>query len=663
MQNAFFLDPYQRLQALLETTSDWIWEVDRNGIVRYSNPRCWDLLGYTREELLGSSIFDLIEPDKQAFFRKHFQNLLKQRSGFDKELNPNVHKDGHLVILESSVRPFFDADGMVIGFRGSDRDVTERERHQETLEEQRRQLESMMDNCPGAVYRCQADPDFSLTFLSRAGIDVFGLDNHAIDLKILPSFKQLIHPDDFATVSHITLSALEHHQRFTLEYRIIDCQGREKYVWERGSGIYNRHNQLIGLEGIILDISGNKRAEQDRRAIDRQIQQSQHRESLGILAGGIAHDFNNILMAIMGHSEIAKLHAANNTSCQSSLNQVIQATQRASDLCRQMLAYAGKSSFQQLPLSLCDIVEEMITLLATNISKKAHIERRLDHDIPLILADPSQIRQVVMNLLLNASDALADGHGTITIACSYTYCDHAFLVRHAPHHPIDEGTFAILSIRDDGCGMDTAIQKRIFDPFYSTKTNGRGLGLSAVMGIIKAYNGFITLESSPGSGSSFTCYFPTTAVTSPSTALATDADSMDPKGCVLFVDDDADLRDIARYMLESLGYETQLAEHGKAALQLIEQHGACSYSAIILDLTMPTMDGGETLHHIRRQSSTVPVIIASGYGKDDVDQHLAGKHVNGFLQKPFTLSDLTHCIREVREDCTPISDQKSQKTQ
>ncbi|TVR11233.1 MAG: PAS domain-containing sensor histidine kinase [Planctomycetota bacterium] len=642
-------DPQQHLQILLDTTSDWIWEIDRQGIIRYTNPRCQDLLGYSPEELLGTEIFARLLPDQQDHFRQHFASFVQNKQGFDKELNPNVHKDGRLVILESSARPFFDAQGELLGFRGTDRDVTERQQHQHMLEEQRRQLESIMNNCPGAIYRCMADDDFTLTFLSQGGMGVFGLAEDAQALDEIGNFKHLIHPDDFAMVDGITRKALEQQSRFTIEYRIRDCNGEEKWVWERGSGIYDRSHNAIGLEGIILDISAQRKGEKERKAIEQRMQQSQHLESLGILAGGIAHDFNNILMAIMGHAELAKMRYADAGKCLSSLNEVIHATVRASDLCRQMLAYTGKTSFEQCPVSIAEVIRDMIRLLSTNISKKATLHTALDPAPPPVMADPSQLRQVVMNLLLNASDSLQGNPGDIHISCLSQQCDAAFLALQAPEHALEPGTFTVLQVRDSGCGMDAVTKRNLFSPFFSTKENGRGLGLAAVHGIINAYQGFITVASEEGEGSTFTCYFPTAPLAQTESLINGSDTNWQGQGCVLLVDDEPHLRDIGQHMLESLGFSTELAEHGVAALERIDHRQKCDYSAIILDLTMPVMDGSETLASIRQRSSTVPVIIASGFGKDDIDQRLIKHHVNGFLQKPFSLADLTQCLRQVTQ--------------
>ena len=368
-------------------------------------------------------------------------------------------------------------------------------------------------------------------------------------------------------------------------------------------------------------------------------------ESLGVLAGGIAHDFNNILMAVQGHAELALDGIPPTSPARGNLTEITTAARRAADLCRQMLAYAGKASFALERVGLGDLVEEMADLLKTSISKKAILTLNLEKGLPAIQADPSQIRQIVMNLIINASEAIGDRSGVITVSVGTTRCDEEYLRKTELCDDLPPGLYVHLEVTDTGGGMDAETQARIFEPFFTTKFTGRGLGLAAVLGIIRAYKGALKVHSEPGKGTTFKVLFPALADGKEATRSpdAIPLAEWRGKGTILFVDDEESLIALGARMLEYLGFTVLTAVDGQQAVNLYRERGK-EIDLVLMDLTMPQMDGAEAFDEMRRMNPEVRVVLASGYTEDDVSSRFEGKKPAGVFQKPYTLAKLREAL-------------------
>ena len=402
-----------------------------------------------------------------------------------------------------------------------------------------------------------------------------------------------------------------------------------------------------------------RREQTARHAAEASEAQSRHvqkLESIGVLAGGIAHDFNNLLHVILGNADIALSRLAGRSPAREPLEEVIRATIRAADLTRQMLAYSGKGAFVVRNLDLSSEVREMATLLRTAISKQATLVWELATDLPPVKADATQIRQIVMNLITNASDALQNAGGTITLRTGVL--DRSQLDDTAVGSPIDEVETAAdhcseemvyLEVHDTGAGMTPDTLRRIFDPFFSTKFSGRGLGLAAVMGIVRSHQGLIRIRTEPERGTSFKILLPSvngkvTKQEKPSAARS----EWRGEGTILVVEDEADVREVAERILQDFGFQTVSAGDGREALDLMESGGS-EVIAILLDLSMPRMGGQETLRQLRDSWPDLPVIMMSGYTEESVAPQFsdAGPGVTAFLQKPFFAEDLIGVLRRV----------------
>ena len=414
--------------------------------------------------------------------------------------------------------------------------------------------------------------------------------------------------------------------------------GRSIPMLFSASPMYDESGRFEGVACVAQDITERKRAEEERRTLEREVQQAQKMESLGVLAGGIAHDFNNILMAVLGHAELALEEISPMSPARGSLTEITTAARRAADLCRQMLAYAGKSSFALERVGLRDLVEEMAHLLRTAISKKAILSLHLERDLPPIQADPSQIRQIVMNLIINASEAIGDRSGVITVSVGATRCDEEYLRKTELKEALAPGLYVQLEVTDTGMGMDAETRSRIFEPFFSTKFTGRGLGLAAVLGIVRAHKGVLKVYSEPAKGTTFKILFPAMgeagkeARTDDSSPLA----DWRGEGTILLVDDEESLIALGARMLEHLGFTVLTAADGREAVELYRERGK-EIDLVLMDLTMPHMDGAEAFGELRRQNPDVRVVLASGYSREDVASRFAGKGLDGMLQKPYTL--------------------------
>ncbi|MCC6574590.1 MAG: MASE1 domain-containing protein [Planctomycetes bacterium] len=396
----------------------------------------------------------------------------------------------------------------------------------------------------------------------------------------------------------------------------------------------------------VIDITERRRLEAEQLVLHERMQHAQKLESLGVMAGGIAHDFNNLLMAILGNTEIALSHQPRNTATHEHLKQIEAAARRAADLTRQMLAYAGKGRFQVVPMSLSMAVEEMAHLLQVSVSKRATMKYTFARELPLIEADPAQISQVVMNLITNASEALEDRNGTITLATGSVVVDAAYLATCVISGGVEPGRFVFIEVSDTGSGMDAVTVKRMFEPFFTTKFKGRGLGLAAVLGIMRSHRGAIRVYSEPGHGTTVRVLFPVMPLPQSLEAPAETARSWSGEGTVLVIDDEESVRSIARVMLAELGYTVLVAEDGLRGIEVFKQSPE-KIVAVLLDMTMPQLNGEETFRELRRIKPDVRVILSSGYPEEDTLRRFKAAGLAGFVQKPYTPQQLADVLRKV----------------
>jgi signal transduction histidine kinase/ActR/RegA family two-component response regulator len=391
-------------------------------------------------------------------------------------------------------------------------------------------------------------------------------------------------------------------------------------------------------EALLQEIAERKAAEARRRRLETKLLQAQKLESLGVLAGGIAHDFNNLLMAILGNASLALEAVPVDDPVRRFLQEIESATQRASGLTNQMLAYSGRGRFVVESIDVSTVTRGMADLLEVSVSKKAKLVYELGSGLPLVEADATQVGQVVMNLITNASEALGEDGGTVTLRTGVLLLDGDYLSECILGEDAQEGPYVFVEVSDDGEGMEDETVTKIFDPFFTTKFTGRGLGLASVLGIVRGHRGAMRVASAPGNGTRFTVLLPTVDGAPEGDRADTDAMGRPLKGTVLLVDDDPAVRRVIRTALETHGYRAIVAEDGRDGLRAFRRNSD-DLLCVVLDMTMPVLDGRQAFEGIR-EISNVPVILISGYAREEAAKSFAGQTELDFLQKPFLPKDL-----------------------
>ena len=461
------------------------------------------------------------------------------------------------------------------------------------------------------------------------------------------AYRDTVHPEDRERVfAALDLMA---HEPYDLEFRVVRPDGSVRWVHDRSFHVLDESGEVDRVAGIAADVTERKRAEEERRRLEEQARHSQKLESIGMLAGGIAHDFNNLLMGVLGNAELALLELPPGSLVRQRVEQVEKAAFRAAELTNQMLAYAGKARFVVEPVDLSQLVEEMAHLLSAAISKKAVLRFDLTTELPAVEADATQLRQVVMNLITNASDAIGERSGVITARTGVVDVDRSYLARTYLSEDLAEGQYVYVEVADTGCGMDEETKARVFDPFFTTKFTGRGLGLASALGIVRAHGGAVRVESEPGEGTTFRILLP--AAARPAVAPEPDPPPAELRiagGTVLVVDDEEAVRNVARAVLERAGFSVLTAGDGREGVEVFRAH-ADEVGVVVLDLTMPVMSGAEALRELRAVRDDVRVVLSSGYAEQDSSTQLSGDSVSAFVQKPYRPAELVSKVVEALE--------------
>jgi PAS domain S-box-containing protein len=543
---------------------------------------------------------------------------------------------GHRLHMLGHASPLRDADGRVRGCVGTFLDITERRRAEEALRTSEKQLQEIIDGSPGVVFVKDLEGRFitvNRTFerlLAIAGDEIRG-------------------KTDFDIMTRERAESYREHDRRVAESglpiqieEVADlADGRPHVLLATKFPLRDAAGKVYAVCSISTDITERKQAEEHLR-------QAQKLESLGLLAGGVAHDFNNLLVGVIGSASLAQEMLPADHPAADLVRGIIKTGEQAAHLTRQMLAYSGRGKFLQEPLQLAAAIPEMVGLVQPSISKKIALHLGLDPDVPYIEADRGQIQQVFMNLVLNAAEAIGSHDGLIVVSAGRQVVDDAYLRLNPEAADLPPGPYVFLEVRDTGCGMDGATKGRIFDPFFSTKFLGRGLGLAAVAGIVRGHKGAIVVRSTPGKGSSFTVLFPPAADPVEQSQVAASRRTLEGSGVVLVVDDEHIVREMAKRALERYGYTVLLADSGMAAIDLFKRHPA-EIAMVILDLSMPNMSGEEVLPELKKIRPAAKVIISSGYSEAETMNLFAGQQVAGFIQKPYTAMGIAEKVKRAME--------------
>jgi two-component system, cell cycle sensor histidine kinase and response regulator CckA len=604
------------------------------------------MFGYTEDEVVGQKT-DLLYFDRRVTGEKHEIFKYLQKVGFHVGNATGRRRDGTTFPLEIITGNISDSDGVVALVR----DITERRNVETALRESEERFALFMRHLPaGASIK---GPDGKHLYINEYFQEAFGWELPQCagmkDEDLFPrALAKALAEQDAVSISegHVVQGAHE-----------IPLRG-ETHTFEIYRFPILRRNQPPLLGGIFVDRTKQRRAEEEHRRLEIQMLQSQKLESLGLLGGGIAHDFNNLLAGILGYADLALNELPETSPAAKSISEVVDASKRAADLCNQLLAYSGEGKFVVEAVDISALVREMSHLLEVTISKKAKLKCHLAKALPAVECDATQVRQVVMNLIVNASDAMADQAGRITVSTFVRKCDREYLSKTYLGESLSEGEYVSIEVTDTGCGMDEATKARIFDPFFSTKFTGRGLGLAAVMGIVRGHRGAIMVDSQTGKGTSFTVLLPASdKAYTKGVAVPRDEDDWMGSGTVLVADDEGVIRSVAATMLEKIGFSVVTARDGREAVDVFREH-ADEICGLLLDLTMPALGGVEAYNEMKKAGLKVPVIFSSGYNKKAEIKLLVGDEKLGFLQKPYQLTSVRREFRRLLQDEgeEPLSD-------
>jgi PAS domain S-box-containing protein len=651
----------ERYQAFVQQSTEAIWrfEMDepmpidwpeerqveffhQHAYLAECNDACARMYGCDRsDELIGMRLRDVMPLQEPV----NYEHLLTYvRSGFrlvDSE-SQELDRNGKMRIFINNAIGIIENGKFVRGW-GTQRDVTEqRELEKERLADAQR-LRIAIEAANLGLWEWDSVGDrltWNDELLAMHGLtrETFG-GNYEV-------FARTIHSEDRERMENEVKRALEQPEsNYECEYRIIRTDGTQRWIYTRGHVQRDEDGRATGMLGAALDITSRKQAEAEHAAMEHKLQDTQKLESLGILAGGIAHDFNNLLTGVLGNASLARMDLPEKSPVQGYLKQIEQSAQRAADLCRQMLAYSGKGRFVIQRVNVSQIVEECVALLQVSISKDASLALTLTNPLPAVRADATQLRQILMNLVMNASDAIGNRSGIIAIKTGEMEVDSVYLANTHLSPTLPAGTYVYLEVADTGDGMDAETQKRIFDPFFTTKFTGRGLGLAAVLGIVRGHQGALKVASRPGQGSTFTLLLPTAS------GEAEDVSFRQPertpwrgKGRVLVIDDEETVRQVAVKMLRLMRLECVAAVDGRQGLDLFSEHPE-AFQLVLLDLTMPKMDGAATLAELRKVRPGIPIILMSGYTEQDAVSQFGNTDLTGFIQKPIQQDQLQAIVQ------------------
>ncbi len=447
--------------------------------------------------------------------------------------------------------------------------------------------------------------------------------------------------DEVAGFRRDDLEVMETQQEKLIPIEVItDSRGNVRYLQTIKRPVVDADGVARHVLGVATDITALKLADDARRALESQMLQAQKLESLGLLAGGIAHDFNNLLVGVLTNADIALRKLGPGSAASASIEQVRVAAMRAAELCRQMLAYAGRGEVTVEAINLTDVVHELAQLMRASVSKNATVRTQLASPVPVIAADPTQLRQVVMNLITNASDALDGQEGTITVATGVRDLTAHELDADCTKQPPRPGPYVHVEVTDTGRGMSADTVTRMFDPFFSTKIAGRGLGLAAVLGIVRSHGGAIFVRSAPGQGTTCSVHFPVAVGAAVAQQVA------QPGRRLLVIDDEPIVVVAVKEILELEGYAVATAHGGQDAIEMFRRDPA-SFSGVLLDMTMPRMAGIDVMRELRAIYADVRVILMSGYERSRAAQ--LADPPTGFLQKPFRSEDLLDAIARLHQ--------------
>lgn len=635
------LDSEERTRVILENALDAVITTDHESNILNWNRQAELIFGWSEKEAVGRLLMDLIIPER---YRDRHQSAMMQF--FDTGVSGEVMGNRvEISALRSSGEEFpvelcvtHHKVGEQQYFTAFIRDISERIEAEKVQKENEQRLKEAQHIAQ--VGSWELDLVNNALIWSDEIYRIFEIDKNEFGASY-EAFLDAIHPDDREMVNEAYTRSLETKQAYEITHRLLMSDGRIKHVNERCESFFcDQEGIPLRSLGTVHDITELVEAQKEGEDVRAKMEHVQRLESLGVMAGGIAHDFNNILTTILGNAGLATSKLTDTSPAVEYIERISKASRKAADLCKQMLAYSGKGKFVVKPIILSELVEEMSQLLKVTIAKNVVLRLDLNSQIPAIEADITQMQQVIMNLVINASEAIGDRSGAISIATGMAHMDKQYLSTTYLDEGLEEGRYIYLEVSDTGCGMDKETKERLFEPFFTTKFTGRGLGMSAILGIVRGHHGAIKAYSEVGKGTTFKVLFPCSKQRPVSlNGEQKSKAAWHAEGVILIVDDEETVREVAESMLEEMGLETLKAVDGVEGVEMFNKHHD-RITAVLLDMTMPRMNGEDAFTEMCRIDPDVKVILSSGYNEQDATNRFSGKGLSGFLQKPYSAEEL-----------------------
>jgi len=636
----------EKYREFVEGTDDFIAQVDREGRLTFVNDKAEKIFGLSRDKCIGLSAFNFIHPDDREKTKIAFDQWVHSGMTNTTYENRQVNQTtGEVHHMHWTIRLYYDEDGNVTSINSIARDLTEHKKMEETLRESESRYSALFTGITDAVY---------VHHIKEDGGPGQIIDANEVACKMLGYTK-----DDFVGMEIKDIDASE--STVDVSHVVEDLKAGRKVLFEQVHVAKNgkripveiharlfEYKDRLAIISTVRDITDRKRAEKERLALEAQLQQAQKMESIGTLAGGIAHDFNNILGIILGNAELAMDDVPEWNPAKLNLKEIRTASLRARDVVRQLLSFARKTRLEKKPTNIVPIIKESLKLIRSSIPTSIDIHRNIPADVDTILADPTQINQVLINLCTNANHAMPDG-GIIDVTLKNVVLNENITGQYPDLHP---GRYVNLTVSDTGHGIPKEDIDRIFDPYFTTKEVGKGtgMGLAVIHSIVKEHNGIMTVKSELGKGTTFTIFFP---VVEKEAVIENKTDEKLPMGNekILFIDDEQSIVNIARQILERLGYEVDAKMSSTEALELFRSKPD-QFDLVITDLTMPKMTGDKLVKEILNIRPDIPVILCTGFS-EKIDEKIA-KEIGaaGYIEKPINQHDFAFKVRKVLDKKT-----------
>ncbi len=620
----------EKYRDLVENINDVVFAVDIYGKLIYISPSSEPVLGYRPDEIIGRKLIEFVKEDDRTLLARELQKSLEK--GVAASEYRITNKNGSTKWISSSSRLILE-DGKPVGLNGLMTDITERKQAEEQIRQAAKKWETTFDSIGDGV--CLLDRQWKILQCNQA---FYKMVKKPFDQVLGRTCYELVHglkkPQEHCPVVRMEKS---------LHRETLELERDDRFLLVTADPIFDQQKNLIGAVHIISDIT-------DRKLMEQELLQAQKMEAVGFLAGGVAHDFNNMLAGIVGNAELLQLKIYGQKELEAYVDNIIKASGHAASLTKQLLAFARKGQYQQVPVNVHKVIAEAMGILGNTIDRRIKIEQHLRANPAVVLGDHSQLENAFMNLGINARDAMPEG-GKLIFSTDLQSMDEEYISQH--NYKIKPGQYIQITVEDTGSGMSEAVKRHLFEPFFTTKEKGRGtgLGLAGIYGCVKNHGGSIEVYSELGRGTAIKIYLPLYAG-----LTAGEADSVQLKetavtagtGSILIVDDEDMIRTIAAQILKTAGYQVQTCADGQEAVELYARDHS-NIDLVIMDMVMPKVDGRQAYAKMREINPGVKMLLSSGFSEDGAAQSLLQEGALGFIQKPYRSAELLLRVQQAMQ--------------